>query len=77
MHAVQEDGRRRWVGIRDLDHRDTAFVLFAGVSLEAGPGLGAGDELFETREELTAVADTEGKCIGALEECLEFLIHYR
>lgn len=72
VHAVQEDRGCRRIRVRDVDHRDTTFVLFAGVSLKARPRLGTGDELFETREELATVADAEGKCVGTFEEGLEF-----
>lgn len=73
IHAVQEDGGRRWVWVGNADHADTSFVLLAGVALEAGPVLGTGDQLLETGQELTSVADTESECVRTFKEGLEFL----
>lgn len=59
VHAVEEDGGGGG-GVEDLDFAVSRFVLLAGVSLETGPGGGAGDEGFEAGEELAAVADAVG-----------------
>ena len=72
IHAVEEHAGPGGIGVRDTDHADTAFVLLAGVALEAGPVLGARDQLLQTGQELTTVADTQSEGVRALEEVLEF-----
>lgn len=74
FHAVEEDGGRGRI-VEDFDHAEAGFEGVAFVALEDGPACCVGDEacVGELSEELAAVADADGECVGAGEEGGELL----
>ena len=67
LHPLQEEAGT----LEDFDVGVAGLKLLGAVADKLGPVLGAGNDVLQLGNHLTAVADAEGEAVGALEEGLE------